>query len=90
MFTLLILLLNIIGLSTNFIGVVMMFRASPKIQPPSIMLPNEEDLKELSENPHKTKLFRRGMFILSVGFVLQFIALMISATQIPIAEIICK
>ena len=76
------LLLDIIGLATNFVGVVMMFRANPKVRVAIGMLPNSQDLKEISKNDKNTKLFRRGMFILSAGFVLQFIALIVSTFKV--------
>lgn len=84
----LITILNIIGLSVNFIGVCMMFKANPKVRTSIGQLPNTEDIIEMQKDPDNTKLFRRGMIVLSIGFIIQLISLVISLFQIPVNTVV--
>lgn len=75
-----IVLLNIVGLTINFIGALMMFYANTNVDVSIGLLPNGKDLKRMAKNRSKTRLFRFGMLVLSIGFFFQIIALILSST----------
>lgn len=66
-------ILNIVGLTINFIGVVMMFKANTKIST-KVGLPDVQDILDSLKDEDNTRLFRRGMIVLCVGFFIQLIA----------------
>jgi hypothetical protein len=81
------LLLNIIGLICNFTGTLMMFFANNKVTVNAGQLPDGETLKELSQQKAKTRLFRAGMLILSIGFICQLFNIFLTASvNIPSAK----
>lgn len=76
--------LNLLGLLISFVGTLIMFRANPKVNVNvSGTLASGSDLREKMEsNPKKTKSFQRGMFILSIGFLVQLFGLVIPAFKV--------
>jgi hypothetical protein len=71
-----VLIINIIGLAGNFAGTLMMFKANPKVTIGGGFHSFEDGIE--MQTGKRTKLFRRGMLILSFGFLLQMISLIIS------------
>ena len=70
-------ILNIVGLSANFAGALMMFLANSSVEYHVGQFPNGEDLLKMSKNKSNTRLFRVGMAVLSIGFLIQLLALII-------------
>lgn len=70
-------ILNLIGLIINMTGAYMMYHYTPKINS-GIYFYQEAEYKKMEEKDrHKNRMVRYGMFLLFIGFVLQFVALFI-------------
>lgn len=68
-------ILNLAGLAFNFIGVLLMYLANPKINYPIGMLPNGDDLLEKSKDRARTKLFGRGLILVLLGIIFQVLSI---------------
>lgn len=80
-FPIVVAVLNLFGLGCSFLGTVLMFRTNPKIDINAGQLPDEETLIEAVTN-RRTKQFRFGMLILSIGFLIQFVSLGLSFARL--------
>ncbi len=81
----LVTILNIAGLSVNFAGVYMMFRANPKVGSSNFyLLDNDDEFKEVIDAPKKNRLYRWGMFVLVFGFLIQLSAILLSFSAVKV------
>lgn len=67
-------LLNIIGLSLNFLGAFTMWKFTPPAFRGAMIYADDK----VPEDYKNQKRVRRGLFIMAVGFILQLIAIIIS------------
>lgn len=72
-------ILNAAGLTVSMLGTAMMFSANPNIDVRIGELPNGADLKRSAENKKRTRLFKFGMGVLMIGFLLQLAALFVQS-----------
>ena len=69
-------ILNASGLLITIGGAYMMFHFSPKVKSHTWLYTEAEADKIKKRDGYKNKMVRNGMFLLFVGFLLQFLALL--------------
>lgn len=69
---------NFLGLIINMAGAYIMYHYTPKIDSRFFMYSDEEYNNMYTKDLHKNKMVRRGMFLLFIGFIIQFVAVIIS------------
>jgi hypothetical protein len=71
-------ILNLTGLIVNIVGAYLMYRNAPPVNSQTFLYRDEEMKEKIKKDKHKNKMSRYGMFLLFIGFFLQFIALLIN------------
>ena len=71
-------ILNLAGLIIDIFGAFLMYRFTPAVNS-QVYIYRQEEMKEIRRKDQSNQLMiRRGMLLLFIGFILQFIALFLA------------